>query len=66
MSDKNIGVGTKSRVDWERHEEWVRQQVQQFIQDVLEEGVTQFLGRVGASGPGRWSKRLRQRLWERA
>ena len=34
-----------SRVEWENLEEWVRGHVQHFIQDVLEQEVTEFLGR---------------------
>ena len=45
MSNKTIEQGPKSRVEWEHLEEWVRQHVQHFIQDVLEEEVTEFLGR---------------------
>ena len=34
-----------SRVEWENLEDWVRGHVQHFIQDVLEQEVTEFLGR---------------------
>ena len=37
VSIDNIELGTESRVEWAHLEEWVRQQVQQFIQDVLQE-----------------------------
>lgn len=37
---------TSSRVGWEDLEAWVRGQVQQWIQGILEEEVTEFLGRA--------------------
>jgi len=37
--------GKVSRVTWEDLEEWVREKVQEFLQGVLEEEVTEFLGR---------------------
>ena len=35
----------ESRVHWEHLEEWVRQQIQRLIQELLEEEVTEFPGR---------------------
>ena len=34
-----------SRPDWSDLEDWVRVKVQDFVQDILEEEVTEFLGR---------------------
>ena len=45
MKQKNIVQREGSRVVWEQLEEWVREQVQTFIQGVLKDEVTEFLGR---------------------
>ena len=45
MRKENTERHSTSAVHWEHLEEWVRQQVQQLIQKVLEEEVTKFLGR---------------------
>ena len=51
MRKENTGNAEESRVHWEHLEEWVRRQIQRLIQELLEEEVTQFLGRA------RWSRR---------
>ena len=51
MSNETVERGSESRVDWEHLEEWVRGKVQEFVQGVLEEEVTEFLGRR------RWERR---------
>ena len=45
MSNESVREGSESRVEWEHLEEWLRGKVQGFIQGVLEEEVTEFLGR---------------------
>ena len=45
MRKQSINARSTSRVHWEHLEEWVRQQVQHLIQEVLEEEVSEFLGR---------------------
>lgn len=45
MSKQTTYGQAKSSVEWEHLEEWVRGQVQGLIQDILEEEVTEFLGR---------------------
>src|SRR5512135_3729549 len=45
MAEESRKQGTGSRVEWEHLEEWVREQAQAFIQGVLEDEVTEFLGR---------------------
>ena len=45
MSEESRKQGTRSRVEWEHLEEWVRGQPQGFIQGVLEDEGTEFLGR---------------------
>lgn len=45
MGDKNTGKQESSRVCWEELEGWVRSQVQEWIQALLEEEVTELLGR---------------------
>jgi putative transposase len=45
MREESRKQGTRSRVEWEQLEEWVRGQAQAFIQGVLEDEVTEFLGR---------------------
>lgn len=46
MSNENIEHGTESRPEWDHLEDWLRGQVQGLIQHVLEEEVTEFLGRA--------------------
>lgn len=45
MGNETIEEGWQSRVEWEQLEEWVRLKVQEFVQGILEEEVTEFLGR---------------------
>ena len=45
MSNENIIDIMESRPQWSDLEEWIRVKVQDFIQDILEEEVTEFLGR---------------------
>lgn len=45
MSNETIIGMPGSRPDWSELEDWVRVKVQDFIQDILEEEVTEFLGR---------------------
>lgn len=57
MEKKNTGGGTRSSVEWEGLEAWVRGNVQSYIQRLLEDEVRAFLGRgkserrVCAEGP---------------
>ena len=46
MSNETIKDVSESRADWEHLDEWVRGKVQDFIQEVLEEEVTEFFGRM--------------------
>ena len=46
MSKGITGSGSESRPEWEQLEDWVRGQVQRLIQELLEEEVTEFLGRA--------------------
>ena len=46
MEDGNIENGPASRPEWEHLEEWLRGQMQGLIQDLLEQEVTEFLGRA--------------------
>ena len=46
MSKEIAGSGSESRPEWEQLEDWVRGQVQRLIQELLEEEVTEFLGRA--------------------
>ena len=46
MSKESIGSRSESRPEWEHLEDWVRGQVQRLIQDLLEQEVTEFLGRA--------------------
>ena len=46
MSKEGIGSRSESRPEWEHLEDWVRGQVQRLIQDLLEQEVTEFLGRA--------------------
>ena len=45
MSNGIIEQGSELKVEWEHLEEWVRRKVQEFVQGVLEEEMTEFLGR---------------------
>lgn len=45
MCKGSIEAGSKSRPDWEHIEEWARMKIQEFLQGVLEEEVTELLGR---------------------
>ena len=45
MSKESIGSRSESRPEWEHLEDWVQGQVQRLIQDLLEQEVTEFLGR---------------------
>lgn len=45
MCKGSTEAGGKSRPDWEHVEEWARMKIQEFLQDVLEEEVTELLGR---------------------
>ena len=46
MEDGNIENGPASRPEWEHLEEWQRGQMQGLIQELLEQEVTEFLGRA--------------------
>ena len=46
MRKENTNSTSESRVEWDHLEEWVRGQVQGLIQELLEEEITEFLGRV--------------------
>ena len=46
MSKESIGSRSESRPEWEHLEDWVRGQVRRLIQDLLEQEVTEFLGRA--------------------
>ena len=46
MEDGNIEKGPASRQEWEHLEEWLRGQMQGLIQELLEQEVTEFLGRA--------------------
>ena len=46
MEDGNIESGPASRPEWEHLEEWLRGQMQGLIQELLEQEVTDFLGRA--------------------
>ena len=46
MEDGNIESGPESRPEWEHLEEWLRGQMQGLIQELLEQEVTEFLGRA--------------------
>jgi transposase-like protein len=45
MKKESMRRASESRVHWEQLEEWVRGQVQELIQELLEQEVTEFLGR---------------------
>ncbi len=46
MDDGSIEKGPASRPEWEHLEEWLRGQMQGLIQELLEQEVTEFLGRA--------------------
>ena len=46
MEEGNIENGPASRPEWEHLEEWLRGQMQGLIQDLLDQEVTEFLGRA--------------------
>ena len=46
MRKESTGSRSESRPEWEQLEEWVRSQAQRLIQELLEEEVTEFLGRA--------------------
>ena len=46
MDDGSIEKGPASRPEWEHPEEWLRGQMQGLIQELLEQEVTEFLGRT--------------------
>ena len=53
MQQQTTTGNTPSRVGWEDLEQWVRRQVQDLVQDILEQEVTEFLGRAkSARRPG--------------
>ena len=51
MRDVTTEEGSESRVCWEHLEEWARGKVQEFVQTLLEEEVTELLGR------SKWERR---------
>ena len=46
MRKESTGSRSESRPEWEQLEDWVRSQVQRLIQELLDEEVTEFLGRA--------------------
>ena len=46
MRKESTGSRSESRPEWEQLEDWVRSQVRRLIQELLEEEVTEFLGRA--------------------
>ena len=46
MRKEITGSRSESRPEWEQLEDWVRGQVQRLIQELLQEEVTEFLGRA--------------------
>ena len=56
MSKKNIDHSVESRVCFEQLEEWVREQIQFYVQELLEDEVTQLLGeeRMSVAEKFRW------------
>ena len=46
MGKRSTGSRSESRPEWEQLENWVRGQLQRLIQELLEEEVTEFLGRA--------------------
>ena len=51
MNKESTNISSESRTDWEHLADWVRGQVQGLIQELLEEEVTEFLGRVKSAQP---------------
>ena len=51
MRKESTGSRSESRPEWEQLEDWVRSQVQRLIQELLEEEVTEFLGRANQVDP---------------
>ncbi len=67
MDKRTTKAGLRSSPTWERLGEWLREKVREFIQQALEEEVTEFLGRAlvapGRGGrPSRVPERVRQAL----
>ena len=60
MRKESTGSRSESRPEWEQLEDWVRSQVQRLIQELLEEEVTEFLGRAKSALRYRLSERIRQ------
>ena len=66
MSKKNIDRSVESRVCFEHLEQWVRERIQWYVQKLLEDEVSELLGRrknerrVESGRPGWLSQRLRQ------
>ena len=52
MSKETADHNTESRPEWDHLEDWLRGQVQGMVQYMLEEEVTEFLGRLKSA---RWS-----------
>ena len=46
MSNETTDYNTESRPEWDHLEDWLRGQVQGMVQYMLEEEVTEFLGRL--------------------
>ena len=46
MRKESTGSRSESRPEWEQLEDWVRGQAQRLIQELLQEEVTEFLGRA--------------------
>ncbi len=66
MRKESTESRSESRPEWEQLEDWVRSQVQRLIQELLEEEVTEFLGRAKSAlrsdsdSRYRLSERIRQ------
>ncbi len=56
MSKKNIDRSVESRVCFEQLEEWVREQIQFYVQELLEDEVTQLLGEERMSVAEKWTR----------
>jgi hypothetical protein len=54
----------KTSRTWERLEDFVREHVQQFIQDLLEEEVTELLGRTKSTRREAVDARVSEWLWQ--
>ena len=46
MRKQTTEITSESRPEWETLEHWLRDRMQNLVQHVLEEEVTEFLGRV--------------------